>query len=432
MSLIRTVSNPRKFHPLPRDRKSIILSSVIVTLVLVVGCRGSGDGPGTVVNEPSTIQPTAMPTSEVLPSPSPTVPSPTVPSPTVPSPTTVKPPVATVASSPDFNISAADVRIRSCSVATGGSGGSGTAPAPTPTPAPIESRAEASVQEDGELFLGLLSPLVRTLHLLDDEFTSSWSEASTESSQTALIFSFGTRLSYLCIALGQVSVPPEFTGSAALLGEAIRVRHAWALKALEELQCCGDARVAELNSGNVLTSGVIEDAQAAILDAAAQFEIEYPNTVTTRVSSQLLGIEFDLVPEQILVRNSIDLVVSVVPTRPVLHPKLLGPEAWRFGTAMRIRRIRNRDQLTPREAIEWHESALVGLGSIGPLSDRTFRGVDAVTFEIVEGDIGWTTSVTAFVRDGFTYFFEIGCGTDDAESCAGISVLASGIHFTSS
>jgi hypothetical protein len=422
------------------DRKLTGLLLLSLLLALQFACFGGDDNGDsnstpTVVN---TVESTSIPSATSGVEFSTIVP---VPTPTQlvvdPIPTVTATPIATIAPTIEptatavFDIQASKVRLRTCSVVTSGSGSNGTAPAPTPTPAASNNRALVTIGYEGGIYLSQINPITTALQALDVEFNSSWKSANASSSQTAFVYSFGTRLSHLCSALNLIDVPEEFIGSASLLAEALRVRHAWTAVALDSLQCCDDAKTFENERGNILTSEVIYEVERSILDTAQKYEIDRAELFTNVVTSDLLGIEIDVPGEFVISRNSIDMVIQPAVLDVSLEPDLLGPNAWQLGIALRVRRFRNRESFAPIEAVEWHESTFTSLGTLGPFSEHTLQGTDAVTFNVVNADISWNISVTSWVRDGFTYFVEVGCDDVSGAACTSISDVAQGLRLIS-
>ena len=327
------------------------------------------------------------------------------------------------------------VNIRSCRISgdLGNSGAPrhGTAAAPTPTPVPTDgSRDLDVVREEMTEYRLELHPIAVVLSDLDDVFQDAWPHAGTIEMQASQLHVFGNRLAQLCSAASQPTVPPEAIGAAVGLGEAIRAMHAWTLFAVDELVCCGDSHTSFVDAGLTANSAAIERAHSSLDELFDGYQSTGNDDSPRVVTNERLGLSMTIAPEAILVRNTIDILVTFVEPSEFLDPASLGPQNWTDGTAIRIRRLRNRSELTVDQAIHEYEGFLTQYGDVTRSNVLNIPQLGEIQLMYSQLDDSWYGSVMVFVSGGFTYLVESMCSPFDPIICDSIDDSVESIRLS--
>jgi hypothetical protein len=391
-----------------------------LALLTLAACSGPDAIEVSVTPTEEFVQPTALQADATL-----------IPSPTIESiPSTVPPPTSTVVSAsvtpenglPIFAV--ADVKIGHCrlsgDLAPSGFSGNGTAAAPTPTPAPIDSSRHPDLvaMELGELRLGL-EPISQALDGFDGLFLVTWPLTTSAESQAAQLHVLGNRLAQLCSALSQVYIPPEALGEVVGLAESIRTRHRLIEIAIDELMCCGDAHTTTLNIGFSSTSRNISEATSSLSEFLADNAVGSVPDSDSEFASDLWGMRISIGEDSMVVRNSVDALIAFVDT-PDVNPSSLGPQAWFDGSAMRIRRLRNRSELSIDQAVMEYEGFINKYGDVSRSDVIDIPEIDEINYEYLELGDKWSGSVTAFIWEGHTYLVEAMCHITESNHCDSI------------
>lgn len=416
---------------LPQDMLDGRIVFIAILTLVIISCSGNSEEE-LVASVPPTISDTPVvenqtpvdsPTSTAIPlvqSPKPISTS------TVEPTTTPTPSVAPTRSSgvklPAYAIE--DVDIGSCRL-TGRLSASGelkgTAPAPTPTAvAKGDDRGSDVVLVEVSEFSRHLLPIMESVEGHQSAFQSNWYWANDTDMQAAQLLVLGSRVSQLCSALNLISVPPEIFNATFNLADSLRVTHNWALTALDELACCGDAHSPFISTGydstfDLLTH-VTDDMRMQLFRIIEGTYIEPGRTVT----NDTFGISIKIDQDAILIQNSVFLLAGWSNVSDVLDPDSLGPMNWGNGDALNIKRIRNRSDLTVQDAVVQYEGLLMKFGEISGSRERTVSGMDAIELSYATEEESWQASVILVVHEGFIYFIELMCRPEQPESCDAI------------
>ena len=322
---------------------------------------------------------------------------------------------------PDLPLDA--VHIEDCRISgdlgKSGFSGQGTAPAPTPIPAPVDgSRPPELIEKELTEFRREIDPVAATLGLYDVAFRHAWPLASTKEKQAAQLHTYGNRLAQLCSAASQLKIPREVFVEVFGLGESVRARYAWITVVLDELVCCDNARAGQLNEGFISTSEAIELAIGKLADFFATHAVSEGAGSERSVTNDRFGLTMTIPGDAVVVRNTIDVLVAFVVPLEILDPASLGPGIWKNGTALRIRRLRNRSELTVAQAAVEHEGILARFGELHQTQELDIPDFDEIQFSYSTLEGTWSGTTTVFVLDGHTYIVELMCGNSEPDLCA--------------
>jgi hypothetical protein len=411
--------------PILKFNREFWLRFLFVTGFLVVAACSNDKEPAIV--DVTTVDPVATTTPESLPTivkTTATV-SPTTPTviPTLKANTDLTPTSTSVV---EFDLPVIDLaaaRIDQCrfsgDLAQNGSSGHGTAPAPTPTPvSSMVDRPMAIVLAELAVYRFEVGSTVDSAIDLNESFRRAWSSTDTPEKQAAQLYVFGNRLAQLCSAISQPSIPPEVIGEAVGMAESIRARHAWVSLALEEVMCCGDAHTDFLNVGLNPTSLAIEISTSNLGKFLDDRLAGARSDSAREIISDRFGLSISIPSEALLIRNMVDLLVVIIEPTEILNPEDIGPNSkWTDGTALRIRRIRNRSELSAEQAVVEYEGIFSRFGQAEISTGLDIPNVDDIQLTYPLSEESWVGSVSVFVNDGYTYLAEFMCGEANPESC---------------
>lgn len=392
--------------------------------VLAIACN-SGDGseqPSSVSE--STVTPAAVPSNT------------TGPEATIADPTSVPPTTTATAGAgsatgtvtavdlilPELSLSVASIdecRL-SGDLKPGGVSRQGTAPAPTPTPTRVASgdpRDPAIVGDEMRAFGAEFNPIISSLTGFREALQTAWPQAESTDQQAAQLHVFGNRLAQLCSAASETNVPPEIRSEAIGFGESLRISNAWTILALEELNCCGTAQTDFFDVGYDSTSLESVRTSDALVVALRQYMRPVSGVPERVVTLDRFGLDMTVTESAVVVRNSIDVVVVFPEPREILDPAYLGPDPWTFGTAVRIRRLRNSSDLSVDQALVEYAGLINRFGEPQQSGELEVSSFDNTQLSFPGLDYGWTETTVAFVLDGFTYVVETMCHPELLEQC---------------
>ncbi len=310
-----------------------------------------------------------------------------------------------------------------------GSGPLGTAPAPTPTPLPDAGTRDAkTIASEIIAYLTSASPITHHLVSWNGLFNSKWTEDATPAQQAAALELLGIRAAQACDAVRQIThFPPEVAGFDSQLREAARTRHAWAALALEELRQGGNAFMPFLNTGNDSTSALIADLPHAEEDLIRLYGAG--RLAHQRLIDEVIGIEMTTEPGWLISADGLNprLHAPFAFNRPALDG--LGPDRWKQGTAVRVRRLRNPEPTDAEAASSRFTSLITQQGSLASVEQATVGGEPALRHVLAPDHPDWNASVTVFVSGDFTYFLETGCPADVEGSCGSVEKVAGSLKL---
>ena len=355
----------------------------------------------------ATVQP---PAPTATPSPAGSTPAPRV------GQTATQEPVPTPAE-PIVNLATLTVPVcRTTSFSPNGAG-FGTVPHATPTPVPDSGSSGQPSSDGSTAFVAGMRPLYDTLGSAISAGDGSWSEAVSAQSRAGSIAFEGRRLSHICSAL---SIIPRTTASDPLfsqLASSLEARRDALFAAAELLRISGADFSDHEAERQRTTSDILSF--GSVLNVFAETS-GVPDTAGFRgytIVNPLLELQVDVAPGWVTVRNGIDVFINAPPGMQRYSVSGLGPDAWKLGTALRIRRFRNESGRTLKQAVAVMDSLLVRFGSRTAEFETEIGGERGVRLTYSYNDGYWQTIVGATVVADATYLFELGCPVEFLDEC---------------
>ena len=290
-----------------------------------------------------------------------------------------------------------------------GTGSLGSAPGPTPTPLPgIDSRDPVVVKSELSAYLSAATPIVLYLAGVSNEFNDMWAKNPPAVEQAMLLQTLGSRAAIGCSAASLITdIPPEASGFDTRMREAARARHTWVATAVEQLLCCGSSVTTETEFGNSESSEIIARLISEASEIGLTFDLDH--LARRLFMDNALGIELTIDANWLVASEGLSPVFYAPAELNDSGSAGLGPDSWRLGTALRIRRLRNPGVLTATEASSRFAGLISRHGSVANSHEIELGGLTGLRHELVPELTSWNASVVVIVSGEFTYFVELGC-----------------------
>jgi len=240
----------------------------------------------------------------------------------------------------------------------------------------------------------------------------------------------GRRLTQLCSALSILPLTTEGLDLVNIAAKALNDRRA-ILSETADLVKNQPGNGRNMDEERQVSSSVLTGLET-VLDnfANAAGVTSFASAPFTSVNP-LLGVRFDVPAGWLAIRNGIDILILAPSSQQVYSARGLGPDAWKVGTAMRIRRFRNSPPWELADAAITVDALYARLGERVDDRSGSVGGVNGLlrVYEAVDRD--WSTYVAVAVLDSVTYLFEYGCPDQSESTCvAELSRLTESVTFS--
>jgi hypothetical protein len=363
-----------------------------------------------------------VPTSSSTPTDSPDI---------VPIPTTATNSPTAVSKRPlEVDIASLTVPVcRTTDVSSNGAG-FGTIPHATPTAIPQSGSSGGEVALEAQAFATSLSPLVEAVVATTNAADDAWDLAASDDDLARVILFEGRRLALLCSALSIFPLTTDGLGLVNFAAKALNDRRAVLLETADLLKGQpGNRRGmdAERRDSSAILTGLETDLNNFASAAGVTSFASAPFTAV----NPLLGLIFDAPAGWLAVRNGIDIVILAPPSQQVYSARGLGPDAWKLGKAVRIRRFRNNPPWELADAAITMDALYARLGESTEEQSTSVGGVEGLLRVYRAVDRDWSTYVAATVLDSTTYLFEYGCPDQSGSTCvAQLNRLTNSVVFS--
>jgi hypothetical protein len=272
-----------------------------------------------------------------------------------------------------------------------------------------------------------VDPISTAVLIYSRGFEEAWPNLDTPSDQAEHLHVLGNRLAQLCAAVSQIDIPPESLTQISSLAESIRARHAWTILTLEQLLKYGDGRSEFTDVGRLLTFQRIEDTTASLDSFFTDGQIDEVAKNRT-VTSDQLGLTFEIVSGDVVIRNGIDLFISLVDAPAVFEFDSLGPDGWDEGAAVRVRRLRNRSDISLDQAGIDNAGLINRYGSVTRIESINIPELDSVEYSYQFSE-PWFGSVIVFISANYTYMVDSVCQNIGVENCERTKSIVESLRF---
>ena len=396
-------------------------SAVVVLLVTLTlfACRSS---PAEVME--ATLPPTAPGTASIAPDPAiPPVPTTTpdvgvilTPTPTpLPTPTqvTVAEPVVRRLDYVIVGIDAETFSVSTCKVSflTRSSQGFNTAPAPTSVPS-----LEVTDRQRGEYWLAMNNVLSQVLSIV--EMTArTWELDMEVAERAALLADLSGRWAFLCDATADVPTLQEFNAQRLQLAEQLLYFGGWIVDAASSLRTSDGSGAPELidrlesslSSLQDLASNAADPMDYGVVDSESGIRFSAPDGFEVIVAFPV-GWVVTMKASELVLANPSELKFG-------LGESILN-DRWTYGTAIRVRRLRNPSPTTAGEASQKFALIRNLFGEASAVKQILIDGFGADGYRSISTDDEqqWVHVAVITVAGTFTYIIEGACSTG-LDSC---------------
>ena len=395
--------------------KSALMAIIIVLAIVTVACTSGGGGQSAFPAIDDTPTPQTHPTSQDLratPSPEPESTSTPVDAPET------RPPAIEI---PPVSVDTSTLTVPVCRTTTSVIAGSGfgTVPHATPTPIPAPGSSMALPGAEAEAFVVGLKPLVNAIVSLTTAADQSWLEASGRDDLARAILYEGRRLSQLCAALAILPLTTESQSFVAMTADALNGRRSVLANSGEFIRDEIADPLAKSEAREMSSIGLTRLGQQ-LDEYAESVNVTLVEASSFTTINPLLGVAFDASAGWLAARNGIDIVLIAPIEQQIYSVRGLGPDAWRLGTAFRVRRFRNATTWTLSDTAASLDPLYVRYGE--RVSDRSISigGNIGIVRNYKNPDRGWNTLVATTVVGNSTYLFEFGCPDELDDGCSEI------------
>jgi len=247
-------------------------------------------------------------------------------------------------------------------------------------------------------------------------FESEWETASSLATQAEALITLEARVAALCDAVSDIPKVQSHEEFRFFVIEALRIRHAWAVAAIQQLLCCSDANVPEINSGRIDTHQYIVDLAGIYEDARGDYEISDIAYVLDSVNLRAN------VPSDWLVSQGSSEITLIAPIGDQLAGTTgLGPDSLGIGSGIVIRKFGIPADETLKGAVERFGHLPATRGVVVAQDAGMLLDQPAVWWSI-ESD-GWSIYFGLTISGQDLYFAEYACPAGNMAWCDSSSAL---------
>ena len=405
--------------------RSAVALGLAISLGLAIGCSSSGGDEDeieatTVVAgstvEPAQTAPLATPvgstTSTPLALPLPTT-RPTSLATPITGPTSTPIPVP---AEPPIDVSLVTVPVCRTTDSNSNGVGFGTIPHATPTAIPGQGSSTTQSSVEATEFATALKPLIYAMAAVTEAADRSWGIAEGSEDLARVILFEGRRLSQLCSALSVVPLTTEAKPFVDTVADDLKARRDL-LFATAELARDDSADMRSLDAERADSSLTLKALDLTLDEFAAQAGVTSVASAPFTTVNPLLSVRFSAPAGWLMVRNGIDIVLLAPAEQQVYSARGLGPDAWKLGSALRVRRFRNAEPVELSSLSLSLDALYARFGDRVADETSRFGNIDGVLRIYRDVERGWDTLVAATVIDDSTYLFELGCPDGINSSC---------------
>lgn len=301
--------------------------------------------------------------------------------------------------------------------------GFGTVPAPTPTPTatpvvrPTPRSLRIASREVGE-YLALAGPAIQAATHWTGITENQWPNAQTLESRGALVFAESRRIAALCNGIALADAPPEAGDANRELAAALTGRQKWAADAASLLRDSMPASAASLESARSESAAALDAALAALESLAARFDLTLSPGADSRVLDNNRGrVSLQVPLGWFVVRADSQSVLVAPPDLQVTGIEGLGPGREGYGSALRVRRLRNAPGQTLSDILVNVSVLLDEFGELRRTRDIVVDGHAGVEWQLASSDTGWQTWFAVTLAGDFTFIIEMGCPGEVSSEC---------------
>ena len=316
----------------------------------------------------------------------------------------------------DIDIASLTVPVCRTSNGTSNGAGFGTIPHATPTAMPEAGSSSGTGSSAAQSFVIALNPLVAAIVASTSAADDAWRLAESDEDLARIVVFEGRRLSQLCSALSIVPLTTDGMELTKITTDALHDRRALLAESAELL-------MAQTGEGRAMDA-VRQDSSAILIGLKANLDAFASGARVTSVElapftvvNPLLDLRFDAPGGWLAVRNGIDIVIMGPIDQQVYTAMGLGPDAWKLGTAMRIRRFRNNSSSELSDTAATLDSLYARFGDRTHEQSVEVGGVAGILRVYSFVDRHWDTFVATTIVDDQTYLFEHGCPTTLNAQC---------------
>lgn len=285
--------------------------------------------------------------------------------------------------------------------------------------------------EEAARFIAHAAPLWEQVTHWSVLLQDAWKQSRDPETQAGLIQVMGDRLGQACRSLGLIDAPVEALDARAALVSSIQERHQWAVDAADELRCCGDAQTGSLDERSEQTHELIVNAAIPVHALADKYALTVDTADPEReISSEVLDLTVVLPERWVMVRNDAQVVALAPHAYQVATVDGAGPAGWNYGTAARVRTLRNPAPVSPEEL---RGRLATVAGSFGVVEDErslVIDGREAHEFVVLNEESTWRMRIAAVAVGEFTVFVEMGCPMEHEDGCRDLlDSFAAGLRF---
>jgi hypothetical protein len=394
-------------------------TALVITIVLSVAVSCSSNDDGKIEASPVVSIPTPQSTQTVdSATGTPITPEPTPLPESTPSTSTT--PATSVAISPptELPIEIDFLTVPICRTTNADSNGEGfgTVPHATPTAIPAPGSSGGSHSAETAEFVTGLNPLMEAILAVTAAADQSWSDATNREDMARVVLYEGRRLSHLCSALSVVPLTTDGKAFIDTMAVGLIARREL-LSATAELARDGSVNRRSLDSDRTGSSTNIAAINLELREIAIQAGLTSVESAPFTIVNPLLSLRFGATAGWLVVRNGIDIVLLAPSEQQVYSVRGLGPDAWKLGTALRVRRFRSSEPAVLSDTAGNLDALYTQYGERSDSNTADFESVDGLMHVYRDVDRHWNTLVAIAVVDRSTYLFELGCPDEIGATC---------------
>jgi hypothetical protein len=295
--------------------------------------------------------------------------------------------------------------------------GFGTIPHATPTPIPGSNGTTNPSDGKTAEIITALKPILGAISESTVAADHAWLNANDQQHFAAVIFAEGRRVSNFCTALSLMPLTIDTKPFIDSVVTNLKGRQGL-LSIAAELAQDAPSDIRDQDQLRIDSSEILTELEDSLGDFAQSVNVTPADPLPFTVVNPLLGLNVSVDAGWLLMRNGVDIVLLAPSERQHYSVRGLGPDAWKLGTALRVRRFRNAQDAELTDVLISLDSLFARFGDRVSTETTDIGNIEGALRVYRDVALEWDTSVGIAIANESTYLFEIGCSTSDESNCS--------------